>query len=183
MSTRAWIVGLGALLSSATAGLAQIPDSARMRDTTQRRALVESQLRARLSQIVQTRLGLSADQARRLAETDRRFESQRQDMALRERRVRQEMRRAMQGGESDERAVGALIDQMIQLQRDRVELLAREQRDLAQFLTPVQRARYIALQNDLRRRVEMMQRQREQRPLRRPGGGGGMRPRRGRSIP
>jgi hypothetical protein len=47
----------------------------------------------------------------------------------------------------------------VQLQRQRVELFAQEQRDLAQFMTPLQRARYTALQEQVRRRVEQLRRQ------------------------
>jgi hypothetical protein len=42
----------------------------------------------------------------------------------------------------------------------RVDLQIEEQREFAAFMTPLQRAKYAALQEQLRRRVENLQRQR-----------------------
>jgi len=41
-----------------------------------------------------------------------------------------------------------------------VELQAEEQRELAGYMTPLQRARFAALQEQVRRRVEMLRRER-----------------------
>lgn len=56
--------------------------------------------------------------------------------------------------------VAAALDRLLQVQRSRLDIVAEEQRDLAAFMTPVQRARYAALQEQLRRRVQTMQRRR-----------------------
>jgi Spy/CpxP family protein refolding chaperone len=61
--------------------------------------------------------------------------------------------------QSDQGKITEYLDQLVQLQRQRVELFAQEQRDLAQFMTPLQRARYTALQEQVRRRVEQLRRQ------------------------
>ena len=53
--------------------------------------------------------------------------------------------------QSDQGKISGYLDQLVQLQRQRVELFAQEQRDLAQFMTPLQRARYTALQEQVRR--------------------------------
>jgi hypothetical protein len=55
--------------------------------------------------------------------------------------------------------ITSYLDKLVELQRQRVELVAREQRDLAEFMTPLQRARYTALQEQVRRRIEQMVRQ------------------------
>jgi len=50
--------------------------------------------------------------------------------------------------------VNQLLRDMARIQRDRLDLLDNEQADLAKFLTPVQRAQYLGLQEQVRRRVE-----------------------------
>lgn len=54
-----------------------------------------------------------------------------------------------------------LLDDMLRLQRQRFVLHEDEQRELALFLTPVQRAKYFGLQEQMRRRMEEMRTQRE----------------------
>ena len=50
--------------------------------------------------------------------------------------------------------VSDLLDRALQLQKQRISLVEAEQKDLARFMTPVQRARYIALQQQFRRRAQ-----------------------------
>jgi hypothetical protein len=57
--------------------------------------------------------------------------------------------------------VSGYLDQLVELQHQRSDLVDQEQKELAQFMTPVQRARYTALQEQVRRRVEQLQRQRQ----------------------
>ena len=75
---------------------------------------------------------------------------------------------------ANQATVSAQVDRMLGIQRQRLELVEAEQKDLAKFLTPVQRAKFLALQNQMRERVEEMR----QRPgagrgagRGRPGGG------------
>jgi uncharacterized protein YlxW (UPF0749 family) len=48
------------------------------------------------------------------------------------------------------------LDTLLQLERQRIDLLESEQKELATFLTPLQRAKYQALQEQLRRRLEAL---------------------------
>lgn len=151
------------------------PGAAQVRDTSgrgsaEKRAVLERQLQARLGELVRTRLGLSAEQARRLEEVDRRYQPERRSLMAREMEVRRALRRQVSARDSaDQAATATLLDQMIGLQRERTDLLAREQRDLATFLTPVQRAQVIALQADLHRRVMSARRGGRGRPPGEPG--------------
>jgi hypothetical protein len=43
---------------------------------------------------------------------------------------------------------------VLQIQRERIDLQIEEQRQLATFMSPLQRARYAALQEQIRRRLE-----------------------------
>ena len=62
---------------------------------------------------------------------------------------------------ANQERVATLLDQMLRIQRDRLALVEDEQRELATFLSPVQRARYLGIQEQLRRRMEEFQRQRQ----------------------
>ena len=60
--------------------------------------------------------------------------------------------------QADQSRITGYLDKLVQLQRQRVDLIEQEQKDLAQFMTPLQRARYTALQEQVRRRVEQLRR-------------------------
>jgi len=66
---------------------------------------------------------------------------------------------------ADQDRVSRMLDQLVDVQRQRIDVFAREQRDLARFLTPVQRAKYATLQEGLRRRVEQLRQRRQDNGL------------------
>jgi Spy/CpxP family protein refolding chaperone len=114
--------------------------------------------------LLRERVGLNDEQMRRLAPVNQRFDARRQALFREERELRQALRRELSGQTADQGRVSSQIDQLFALQRRRLDLAAEEQRELASFMTPAQRARYLALQETLRRRAEEMRRRR--------GGGG-----------
>jgi hypothetical protein len=121
------------------------------------RQQLEQRIRIQFERIVRRRLQLTDDQLTRLRETNRRFAPQRQVLAARERTIRQAIRAELRPGvATDEHHVGVLMDSLFALQHERLDMVQSEQRDLATFLTPSQRVRYYALQEQLRRRVEAM---------------------------
>jgi hypothetical protein len=129
-----------------------IPDSA-----PARRQALEQRVRQRMAVIVQQRLRLNADQMRRLGEVNRDMETQRRLLQQQERDARIGLRAEVARGDSaNQDRVARYVDQLIDVQRRRIDLLAREQRVLADFMTPVQRAQYLAMQDQLRRRLEEM---------------------------
>jgi periplasmic protein CpxP/Spy len=124
-----------------------------------RREMLEQRLRERTGEIVQRRLQLSDAQMKQLQATNRQFEQQRGSLLMREREVRHELRtQILSGDKADQQKVGQLLDQTMQLERQRLELMQNEQRELAKFLTPVQRAKLFGLQNELRRRTQELRR-------------------------
>jgi Spy/CpxP family protein refolding chaperone len=135
---------------------AQRPGAAR-RDT------LERSVRQALARRVQQVLGATDDQMRRLEPINRRFEAERRTLLLEERGTRGELRAALQAPTPDEALVGRLLDRLFALQRRRLDLLDREQRELAAVLTPSQRARYLVMQDEVRRRVEEMRERRGRR--------------------
>ena len=69
--------------------------------------------------------------------------------------------------------VAELLDRLIKIQHDRVDIQDHEQQELAGFLTPLQRAKYFALEQQIRQRVTQL------RQMQQPGRAGRM----GRRIP
>lgn len=175
MRTPRWLLAALALAFAAPlASSAQgAPPNAPPADERQRDSL-ETQVRVRMMRMLRQQLELTDDQVRRLGATNRRFEGQRRQMFEQERRVRFDLRQALGDG-GDTTRVAALLDSMLTLQRERVELMEAEQRELATFLSPVQRARLVGLEEQIRRRMMEMREQRngQDRPQgggRRPGG-------------
>lgn len=150
MLTHTMRAGLLVVLLAAGAGAQAAPDAGQ-RDS------LESRVRARMAQVMRTQLGLNDEQVRRLQATNRRFEGQRRELFEQERRVRIELRAAIEIGDTTQNArVGPLLDRTIQLQRERLDLLDAEQKELSTFLTSVQRARLYGFEEQMRRRVQEM---------------------------
>lgn len=157
----AGIIGAGPL--AAQSGDARAPAAG---------SALEQRVRQRLGAIVREELGLDDAQARRLGQVSARYEGERRTLALRERELRLQLRDELQGGEAaNQERVARALDRMLEVQRTRLDIVQREQNDLAAFLTPVQRAKYLVLQDQVRRRLEEARRAREAAP------GAGARPR------
>ena len=140
------------IIASSSALDAQRPDSA-----LGRRQALEQRVRQQMANTVQRRLGLNADQMRRLGEVNRDIEPERRMLNQRERDARVRLRGEVAFGDSaNQDRVAQALDQLIDVQRRRIELLSREQRALAGFMTPVQRAQYLAIQDQVRKRMEDM---------------------------
>jgi hypothetical protein len=145
---------VGALAFVATSAVAQ--GAAPPQDSTQRQVLAK-QIRQRWQQIVRDRLGLTDVQMRQLQETTRHFNAQRQTLNQEERAIRSEMRDQVTGvAPADDKHLAAMIDTVLDLQRQRLELTRNEQRELSLFLTPLQRVKYLALQEQLRQQMERL---------------------------
>src|SRR5688572_14227218 len=138
--------------------------------TPARRQALEQRVRQRMASVVQQQLGLSGEQMRRLGEVNRGMEAQRRLLNQQERDLRIELRgEVMRGDSANQDRVARLVDQLIDVQRRRIDLLSREQKALSGFMTPTQRAQYLALQDQVRRRMEDMRgRPRRGGPGRRP---------------
>ncbi|MGQ0712913.1 MAG: hypothetical protein ACT4PJ_04185 [Gemmatimonadaceae bacterium] len=152
--TRAVLGFALSVTAAATSAEAQRPRS----DTVPaRRQALEQRVRQRMAAVVQERLGLTPDQMRRLGEVNRDMEAQRRLLNQQERDLRVGLRTELLRGDSaSQERVARYVDQLIDVQRLRVDLLSREQRALAAFMTPVQRAQYLAIQDQVRRRMEEM---------------------------
>jgi Spy/CpxP family protein refolding chaperone len=133
----------------------------RGRDEMMQREQLERRFQERLDEIVKQRLNLSDELHAKLREVASRTEESRRQLRRDEMTVRMAMRRELMAGDkASEAKVGELLDQMPGLERRRLDLMEREQKELAKFLSPIQRVRYFGLQEELRRGMQEMQRRR-----------------------
>jgi hypothetical protein len=143
------------------------PRAARAGAAQPRRQQLEQQVRRRMWRIAKQRVGFTDDQMTKLTATSQRFDARRRAFNQEERAQRLLLRREiLAGAKGDQTKVAGALDRLQQLQRQRADLQAEEQKEYGTFMTPIQRARYAALQEEMRRRVETLRRQR-------PDSGGG----------
>lgn len=120
------------------------------------RMRVEGSLREALAQAVKQRLNLNDQQATRLMDVNRKFGEDRLRIARDEIRIRRDLRQSISGRDSSRSPETArLLDELLDTQRQRLDLQQKEQAALSEFLTPEQRARYIAMMEQLRRRIQL----------------------------
>ena len=147
-----------ATLGLATQGLAQ--EVAPPRDTAN--GALQARVRQRLAAIAQQRLELSDDQMRQLSAVNASYETRRRALMTQERDTRVLVRGELQRGkQADQKRVDGALSDLFRIQRARIDLAEQEQRDLAKFMQPSQRAGYLALQEQVRRRLEQMRRRRQ----------------------
>ena len=123
------------------------------------RPALEQQFRERVTKLAQQRIGLSDEQMTQLGQSNARFAPQLSRVAAQERETRRQLRMEMTAPTPNQQHVSQLLGQALQLQKQRIAIVEEEQKDLARFMTPVQRARYIALQQQFRRRAQELSRQ------------------------
>jgi periplasmic protein CpxP/Spy len=126
------------------------------------RTALEQQFRERTAKLVQQRLGLNDAQLVKLEQSNARYSPQLRQLAAQERDIRGQLRQEMMAGNSaNQQHVSDLIDAALRLQRQRLGIVEAEQKELAGFLTPVQRARYIALQAQFGKRAQELSGQKQ----------------------
>ena len=162
---------------------AQAPDSAmpfgggmgpRGAFRQQRAQQLRMQIEQRFGQRVQTELGLTDQQMDRLRAAER--SSRDRHLALQDHE--QDLRRAVgeqlkPGVAANADSLSRLLDAIAQNHVARAQEEQQELRDLAQFLTPVQRARLLIMRQALMQRVEAIREGRWNPPVGRPGLPGG----------
>lgn len=141
--------------------------------------VMDRRVQERMGEILRQQLGLTDAQAQRMQEMNRRLMDRRIALGDEERQVRMAIRREIMSGDTTRGAeVARLLERVQDVQRRRMELLQAEQQELSAFLTPYQRARYLAFEEFLHRRVEEMRREQDGRGMR----GGPPGPPRGRGA-
>jgi len=139
---------------------------------------LRAQIEERFAQHVQQELRLTPDQATKLRASQERFGTRRRDLM----RQQMERRRALQdqmqpGVAANADSVRKLMDGFQAGRADMLKIDQDEDREMAGYLTPVQRARYQEMRARLRQRVNEMREQRREGRMgpgprtRRPGPG------------
>jgi periplasmic protein CpxP/Spy len=128
---------------------------------TPQRLQLEQRVRERIALILKERLALTDEQSRRMSDLWVRLEPERRELNRDERETRAALRaELLAGSQGNEARIRELMDRVSTLDRKKLDLRDREQQELAQFLSPGQRARFFALQDELRRAFNNAQRRR-----------------------
>ena len=150
-------IGGGALAS---------PLFAQQTDSAAAPPAMQNRFRERLGQLVKTQLGLTDAQYQKVVAVNAKYESQRFTLMQQERELRITIRdEVLRGDQADQKRIERLIGEMFKVQQQRLDILQNEQKDLSAFLTPLQRAKYLGIQEQVRKRLQKMREE----------GGGGMR--------
>ena len=144
------------------------------------RANLEQLVRQRMAQVIRQRLGATDDQMVKIQATNMKFDEKRRILVEQERDVRMALRDEMLRPDSVRQGrVAELLDRLSKTQHQRVDIQDQEQQELGNFLTPLQRAKYFALEQQIRQRVTQL-RQAQQQGRGGRLGRGGLPPRAGR---
>jgi hypothetical protein len=124
------------------------------------------QIMERFVQSFQAQAGLSAEQDRRFREVTGRSFEQRRELEQRERAVWRGLEGQMRPGvAANADSVSRLLDGLIAVQQAKLEQARTDQREYAEFLTPIQRAQLTLMWQRLQQQVEQVrQRQMQMRP-------------------
>ena len=126
------------------------------------RQALARQVRQAFNGVVRRELDLNDQKWRQLQTVERRYQQQKAQVQRDEKDARVGLKAAMEDtartGGADQARISQYLDQLVQAQHRRAELLDAEQKDLASFLTPLQRAKYQALREQLNSRVQAIRR-------------------------
>lgn len=125
-----------------------------------KRALLEQQVRQRIGNRMREELNLTEQQMGKLTELTRKYEEKHRLLQDQERDVRMSLREEVLRADSGRQGqINGLLERFIRNERQRVDLAEQEQKELASFLTPLQRAKYVGLQEVIRTRIQQLRQQ------------------------
>jgi hypothetical protein len=152
-----WGVALAvALVGVAAPVQAQEPGPARPRVEELRR-----RVRERVAQRIQQDLNLSPDQMQRLRATVGTYAGRRRDLEARQRELRRALGgQLLPGASPAPDSVARLTDGLLDVRVRYAESFRDEQRELARYLDPVQRAKLMVLRDRLTNRAQEFRRRR-----------------------
>ncbi len=128
------------------------------------RQALERQVRQAIARVVRRQLNLTDVQMQTLQRTDGKYDQQRRTLNRDEHATRLGLKAAMADSAGpDQDKIARYMDALVQAQHRRADLLEAEQKELSTFLTPMQRAQFLALREQLTRRLQAIQR--DTRPL------------------
>lgn len=133
-------------LAAATAEISAQAQSSQQRTAPQdeaRNARPGQVLLDRFAQRVGRALRLDREQTRRLLSELQTSREERTRIAAQARAIRQELQRLVRESSTDEDRIARLLDEAAELEVASARIAVDEQRRLAEFLSPIQRARFL----------------------------------------
>ncbi len=123
------------------------------------RAALRRQVQQAFARNVRRQLNLNDEQMQTLMRVNQKYDRQRTEIVRDERQARLGLRAAMlDSGSADQNArIDQQMNLLVQAQRRRADLLENEQKELSGFLTPLQRARFSVLQDNLAGSIRKLQ--------------------------
>lgn len=113
------------------------------------------QARQAIERLIRNQVQPTDEQMARIRQIDQQYVPRRIQLDREEQQVRRELRQAMlDTANIDQAKIGQLLDRMVAFPGRKAALLEEEQKSLAQVLSPLQRAKFNAIQEQLRRRIE-----------------------------
>ena len=156
------VVLAAAAAAPLSAQLQQRPRVAAAEDSASR-ARLEGEIRRNFARVVRNRVGLDDVQMAKLGPISQRYEQQRRQLQIEERETRVSLRQMLRDeSTADTAQVSKMLRTLVELQQRRSHVLAAEQIELATIMSPIQRAKYMAMQEQIRRRLEQMRQRRMQ---------------------
>lgn len=149
-------------LSAGTALIAQRPGrpmGGRGQGAAQdpRRAELEDEVRRGFARAVRERVGLTDQQMLKLGPLTRRYEEQRRQAQMDERDARMKLQAlVLVGSDADSVRLKQFMAQLNDVRKRRVQIDEAEQKDLATIMSPLQMAKFLGIQEQVRRRLEQM---------------------------
>ena len=130
------------------------------------RALLQRQVRQAWIGNVRRQLNLNNEQMRTLNQVNTKYDRQRLDIQRDERQARLGLKAAMEDTvAADQNArIEQQMNALVGAQRRRADLFENEQKELAGFLTPLQRARYSVMQERLQQRLQQLRQNQQAAP-------------------
>jgi Spy/CpxP family protein refolding chaperone len=124
---------------------------------------MRQQIETRFGQQVQQTLGLTDQQAVQLKATFQTYAQQRRAMERNERALKQALQGQLRPGvAANSDSVAKVTDQLLALKVSYAQTFVDENREMAKYLTAVQRAQFQVMRERLMARIEEIRRQRQQ---------------------
>jgi len=122
------------------------------------RMRLQRQIRQEFTRAVRTQVGLTDDQMRKLAPINQKYVAQRQALARQERDARLSLRAELMKEEPDQARVADYSAQLQEIPHKRLDMNDAEARELSTIMTPVQLAKFRALEERVQRQMNAMRR-------------------------
>jgi protein CpxP len=136
-------------------GIPLYPLAAQQSDSSARSDSLRQRIEERFASRVQQQLGLTNEQTAKLRATSQQFGARRRELHTRHRQLREALSAQLQPGVAAKQdSVAKLTDAMIELRIASAQVTRDEMREVAKYLTPVQRARFFVMRDRLRNRMK-----------------------------